>query len=67
VALVKKYGKVFACFDGMIPNLWITDVDMIKAMYVKDFDHFVDRRVRKKDQFLKLRYSFLCGILNTFF
>ncbi|XP_046636783.1 cytochrome P450 3A14-like isoform X1 [Daphnia pulicaria] len=44
LALVKKYGKVFGCFDGPIPNLWITDADVIKAMYVKDFDHFVDRR-----------------------
>ncbi|XP_046449629.1 cytochrome P450 3A14-like [Daphnia pulex] len=44
VALVKKYGKVFGYFDGLIPNLWITDADMIKAMYVKDFEHFVDRR-----------------------
>ncbi|XP_046449638.1 cytochrome P450 3A14-like [Daphnia pulex] len=44
LALVKKYGKVFGYFDGPIPNLWITDVEMIKAMYVKDFDHFIDRR-----------------------
>ena len=52
MALVKQYGKVFGYFDGLVPNLWITDVDMIKAMYVKDFDHFVDRRVRKeKDSF----------------
>nr|CAH0108323.1 unnamed protein product [Daphnia galeata] len=44
IALVKKYGKVFGYFDGPIPNLVITDVDMIKAMFVKDFDHFADRR-----------------------
>lgn len=48
MALVKKYGKVFGYFDGRNPNLFITDVEMIKAMYVKDFDHFVDRRVRGK-------------------
>jgi hypothetical protein len=46
VALVKQYGKVFGYFDGMLPNLWITDADMIKAICVKDFEHFVDRRVR---------------------
>ncbi|XP_046449634.1 cytochrome P450 3A14-like [Daphnia pulex] len=44
LALAKKYGKVFGYFDGPIPNLWVADVDLIKAMYVKDFDHFVDRR-----------------------
>lgn len=43
--LVKKFGKVFGYYDGNIPNLWITDVDLIKAICVKDFDHFVDRRV----------------------
>lgn len=47
MALVQKYGKVFGYFDGSLPNLWITDVAMIKAMYVKDFDHFVDRRVNE--------------------
>jgi hypothetical protein len=46
VALVKQYGKVFGYFDGLLPNLWITDADMIKAICVKDFEHFVDRRVR---------------------
>ncbi|EFX88290.1 hypothetical protein DAPPUDRAFT_311602 [Daphnia pulex] len=44
VALVKQYGKVFGYFDGLLPNLWITDADMIKAICVKDFEHFVDRR-----------------------
>jgi cytochrome P450 family 3 subfamily A len=48
LALAKKYGKVFGYFDGPIPNLWVADVDLIKAMYVKDFDHFVDRRVKEK-------------------
>ena len=44
--MVKKYGKVIGYFDGLQPNLWITDTDLIKSIFVKDFDHFVDRRVR---------------------
>ena len=61
MALVKQYGKVFGYFDGLIPNLWITDVDMIKAIYVKDFEHFVDHRVRKIAH-LTLSYLKLSGI-----
>jgi cytochrome P450 family 3 subfamily A len=58
---VKKYGKVFGYFDGPIPNLVITDVDMIKAMFVKDFDHFADRRVRHLNPviYLKLSWTYI--------
>ena len=44
--LVKKYGKTFGYFDGTVPNLWTTDADLIKSVFVKDFDHFVNRRVQ---------------------
>ncbi|EFX77992.1 hypothetical protein DAPPUDRAFT_225529 [Daphnia pulex] len=44
MSLVKKHGKVFGYYDGPQPNLWITDLELIKAIFVKDFDHFVDRR-----------------------
>jgi len=42
--LAKKYGKVFGFFEGTVPNLFISDADMIRAVFVKDFDHFVNRR-----------------------
>ena len=45
IALSRKYGKIVGCFDGTMPNLFITDVELIKSIFVKDFDHFVDRRV----------------------
>lgn len=43
--LVKKYGKIFGCFDGCQPNLWVTDADVIKQVFVKEFEHFTDPRV----------------------
>jgi len=42
--LAKKYGKVFGFFEGMVPNLFVSDADMIRSVFVKDFDHFVNRR-----------------------
>ena len=56
--LVKKYGKVFGYFDGLRPNLWVSDPDLIKAICVKDFNHFTDRRVKKKKRFslITLKY-----------
>lgn len=42
--LSKKYGKVYGKFDGTQPNLCISDPDLIKSIFVKDFDHFVNRR-----------------------
>ena len=44
-ALVKKYGRIFGYFDGSNPTLWTTDTDIIKSVFVKDFDHFINRRV----------------------
>jgi len=40
-----EYGKMFGTFDGTVPNLWITDAELIRSVLVKDFDHFVNRRV----------------------
>ncbi|XP_057379555.1 cytochrome P450 3A11-like [Daphnia carinata] len=42
--MMKKYGKIVGYFDGSLPNLWITDANMIRSVFVKDFDHFVNRR-----------------------
>lgn len=43
--LIKKYGRVMGYFDGSRPNLWITDAELIRNIFVKDFNHFVNRRV----------------------
>nr|CAH0110992.1 unnamed protein product [Daphnia galeata] len=42
--MTKKYGKTFGYFDGTLPNLYTTDINLIKSVFVKDFDHFVNRR-----------------------
>uniref|UniRef100_A0A915K8G6 Cytochrome P450 n=1 Tax=Romanomermis culicivorax TaxID=13658 RepID=A0A915K8G6_ROMCU len=43
--LVKKYGRIFGYFEGMIPVLFIADVDYIKQITIKDFDKFRNRRI----------------------
>ncbi len=43
--LVKKYGKTFGFFEGRKPNLFVADAEFIRSVLVKDFDHFVNRRV----------------------
>ena len=44
--MVKEFGKVFGTFDGTVPNLWVHDTELIKSIFIKDFDHFINRRVR---------------------
>lgn len=45
VELVRKYGKVLAYFEGRRPTLWVTDARLIRSIFVKEFDTFVDRKV----------------------
>nr|QST15043.1 CYP360A3 protein [Diaphanosoma celebensis] len=42
--LVKEYGKTFGFFEGLTPNLFVSDAEFIKNVLVKDFDHFINRR-----------------------
>ncbi len=44
-ALVKKYGKTLGHFDGQFQNLWTSDAELIRSVFIKDFDHFINRRV----------------------
>jgi len=39
---MKKYGKVFGIFEGLLPAFYISDPEIIKRILVKDFDHFVN-------------------------
>jgi hypothetical protein len=45
MALVAKYGKIVGVFEGSTPVIMTTDVAFMKAVMVKDFAHFVNRRV----------------------
>ena len=45
IVLKKKYGKNIGFFDGTTPNLYTTDVELIKSVFVKDIDHFMNKRV----------------------
>lgn len=44
--LLQQYGKTVGTFEGTTPNLVTIDTDLIRAVFVDDFDHFVTRRVR---------------------
>ena len=41
-----KNCETFGYCDETLPNLWTTDADIIKPVFVKDFDHFVNRKVQ---------------------
>ena len=73
-----KYGKVFAMtsFLGKIPNLVIADPEMLKDIFVKEFDSFRDRPVScmfvnlklnhaRTDTFAKINSIFKYRFLNT--
>ncbi|GAB6022643.1 hypothetical protein CHUAL_006737 [Chamberlinius hualienensis] len=40
----KKYGKIYGYYEARRPYLMIHDLEMVKAILIKDFNHFVDRR-----------------------
>jgi hypothetical protein len=42
----KKYGKLYGYYEGHLPILVTSDVDMVNEIFVKQFNHFSARKVR---------------------
>ncbi|XP_068249608.1 cytochrome P450 3A31-like [Palaemon carinicauda] len=40
---LKKYGKVVGYFNGLIPNVLIADLDLLRQILIKDFTTFTNR------------------------
>lgn len=47
ISLTKQYGKIVGTFDGLTPNVAITQPDIIKQILSLSTDNFHDRRVSK--------------------
>lgn len=45
--LIKDYGKIVGYFEGTTPVIMCTDTKMLKKVFIKDFNNFRNRRVRK--------------------
>ena len=50
----KTYGKVFGIYERSKPILVVTDAELIKEIYIKKFDNFVDRRELGGHKLVKL-------------
>ena len=46
--LKEEYGKIVGVFEGSTPVIITTDLRFIKAIMIKDFSHFTNRRVRDR-------------------
>jgi len=54
--MVKEYGKVYGTFQGTKPTLNINDTKLIRSVFVKDFDHFINRRKIEFPEMKVFRY-----------
>jgi hypothetical protein len=45
ISTFKKYGRTYGFFEGSSPVIVTKDVKFIKAVMIKDFSSFVNRRV----------------------
>lgn len=53
VELVKKYGRFFGTYNGTIPQLYVSDPDLIKELFIKESQTFTNRvLILKTDELL---------------
>jgi hypothetical protein len=64
MSLIEKYGKICGAFEGATPVLMTSDVAFIKAVMIKDFAHFVNRRVRMSHILYFYLYKLFFYIIN---
>ncbi|CAG0888448.1 unnamed protein product [Darwinula stevensoni] len=59
---IKTYGKLIGLFEGTRPYLFCADPDIIRDVFIKNFDHFVNRREAMfTDEYMKKMLSALQG------
>ncbi|CAF4083217.1 unnamed protein product, partial [Adineta steineri] len=44
MALIKKYGKIVGIYEGTIPIILVTDLDILRNVLIKDSHVFINRR-----------------------
>ncbi|CAL8107398.1 unnamed protein product [Orchesella dallaii] len=42
---VKKYGKIYGYYEGRQPQIYIADPELVRQIFIKDFDHFQTKRI----------------------
>ncbi|XP_021967530.1 cytochrome P450 3A56 [Folsomia candida] len=41
----KMYGPIYGMYEGRAPHIYITDPELIRLIFIKDFDHFQNKRI----------------------
>merc|ERR1712071_472052 len=61
---VKRYGDLYGSFEGTQPTLHINDTELVKSIFVKDFDHFINRRVLTVCSHIKFDWNKATGCFD---
>lgn len=56
---IQKYGRLFGAYDLTTPKLIVSDPELIKQMFVKDFHSLADRRLDFFDHPIERKFMFV--------